>query len=229
MYEQLFVVDRVIEKNLDKFIKQLPLQCQQGSMITMGIIQTLCYINRLQRETQPGEKNSFRMLIIQTSNDSSKQYMNFMNAIFTSEKMNVPIDGCILNNDSSLLQQACDLTSGLYLRVPDSQGLLQYLLWLYLSDKELRKMLTLPTKVAVDYRPACFCHRYLIDTGFVCSVCLSIFCEFNTYCTTCRSAFKTTNSNNNNDTTTTNNSNNNNIPEQLVAKKKKLNHTTTGV
>ncbi|CAF0759528.1 unnamed protein product [Didymodactylos carnosus] len=210
MYEQLFVADRVIERNIEKFLEQLPLQGQQGSMITMAMVQALCYINRLIREQNVGEKNSHRILIIQTSNDSSKQYMNFMNAVFSSEKLNVPIDGCILNNDSSLLQQACDLTTGLYLRVPDSNGLLQYLIWLYLADKELRKMLTLPTKLAVDYRPACFCHQKLIETGFVCSVCLSIFCENSTFCSTCRSAFKS-----------------NVMMEQTTKKKKLITNTTT--
>jgi transcription initiation factor TFIIH subunit 3 len=110
MFEQLFVVDRIIENNVKEFIANLStIQTPSGSMITMAITQALCYINRLIRETQAGEKNSFRILIIQTTNDTSKQYMNFMNAVFTSEKLNVPIDGCILNNDSSLLQQACKL------------------------------------------------------------------------------------------------------------------------
>lgn len=81
-----------------------------------------------------------------------------------------------------------DLTSGLYLKVPESNGLLQYLLWLYLTDVEVRKMLALPTKTAVDYRPACFCHHKLIDNGYVCSICLSIYCENLTNCSTCRMA-----------------------------------------
>ncbi|POS76213.1 transcription factor tfb4 [Diaporthe helianthi] len=34
-----------------------------------------------------------------------------------------------------------------------------------------------PSTVSVDFRAACFCHRKVIDTGFVCSICLSIFCE----------------------------------------------------
>ncbi|CAF0769381.1 unnamed protein product [Adineta ricciae] len=190
LFEQLFVVDRVVENNLKNFIRDGSSTSQSvGSMITMALTQALCYINRIIRDTLAGEKNSFRILIIQTTNDTSKQYMNFMNAVFTSEKLNVPIDGCILNNESSLLQQACDLTSGIYLRVPDPNGLLQYLLWLYLTDKELRKMLALPTKMAVDYRPACFCHHKLIDTGYVCSVCLSIYCDNTSACSTCRSAF----------------------------------------
>lgn len=108
LFEQLFVVDRVVENNLKEFIKNSTTsQTSAGSMITMALTQALCYINRLMHDASPGEKNSFRILIIQTTNDTSKQYMNFMNAVFTSEKINVPIDGCILNNDSSLLQQAC--------------------------------------------------------------------------------------------------------------------------
>ncbi|KAK3906106.1 transcription factor Tfb4-domain-containing protein [Staphylotrichum tortipilum] len=38
-------------------------------------------------------------------------------------------------------------------------------------------LLLTPSADAVDFRAACFCHRKVVDTGFVCSVCLSIFCE----------------------------------------------------
>jgi hypothetical protein len=31
----------------------------------------------------------------------------------------------------------------------------------------------------------CFCHKKTIDLGFVCSVCLSIFCQFSRECSTC--------------------------------------------
>lgn len=30
-----------------------------------------------------------------------------------------------------------------------------------------------PTAVGVDFRAACFCHRRVVDVGFVCSICLS--------------------------------------------------------
>lgn len=30
-----------------------------------------------------------------------------------------------------------------------------------------------PGNVGVDFRAACFCHRKVVDLGFVCSVCLS--------------------------------------------------------
>ena len=45
--------------------------------------------------------------------------------------------------------------------------------WVFLPEPSTRKKLTLPPKVQVDYRAACFCHRNLIDIGYVCSVCLS--------------------------------------------------------
>jgi len=45
--------------------------------------------------------------------------------------------------------------------------------WVFLPDKKIRARMTMPTNVKVDYRAACFCHRNLIDVGYVCSVCLS--------------------------------------------------------
>lgn len=92
-------------------------------------------------------------------------------------------------SDSSVLQ-ACDITGGLYLKVPQMPSLLQYLLWVFLPDQDQRSQLILPPPIHVDYRAACFCHRSLIEIGYVCSVCLSIFCNFSPICTTCETAFK---------------------------------------
>lgn len=49
------------------------------------------------------------------------------------------------------------------------------------------ELLVTPSADAVDFRAACFCHRNVVDTGFVCSVCLSIFCEVpeGSECLTC--------------------------------------------
>jgi hypothetical protein len=100
------------------------------------------------------------------------------------------IDSCTLIQDSSLLQQASSLTSGLYFKIPQLNGILNYLLWLFLPDEKTRKMLVYPTKTEVDFRAACFCHHKLIDAGYVCSVCLSVFCSFTPICTTCNANFK---------------------------------------
>ena len=80
--------------------------------------------------------------------------MNFMSVTFTAQKQvhntsislqltdktvlenssllsflqNVVIDACILENESGLLQQACDITGGVYLKIPQISAMLQYLL-----------------------------------------------------------------------------------------------------
>ena len=40
----------------------------------------------------------------------------------------VVVDACVLDNESGLLQQACDITGGIYLKIPQLAGLLQYLM-----------------------------------------------------------------------------------------------------
>ena len=90
--------------------------------------------------------------------------------------------------------QASDITGGLYIRVPEPEALLQYLLvtvlptsanigymcivyslfqWVFLPDTSTQKMLNLPLPQKVDYRAACFCHHQLVEIGHVCSVCLA--------------------------------------------------------
>ena len=66
-----------------------------------------------------------RILIIKGANDSSSQYLNFMNAVFTAQRQNVVIDSCILGKVSSLLQQAADITGGISFKIPSLAALTQ--------------------------------------------------------------------------------------------------------
>jgi hypothetical protein len=43
----------------------------------------------------------------------------------------------------------------------------------FLPPSSIRKVLAIPTQDRIDFRAACFCHKNIIDIGFVCSVCLS--------------------------------------------------------
>jgi len=109
-----------------------------------------------------------------------------MNAIFSAQKQSIPVDACVLaSEDSSFLQQTAHITGGIYLRPSTERGLLQYMLSSFLADRYSRKFLTLPVQSSVDYRASCFCHKKVIDYGFVCSVCLSIFCKSTGACSTC--------------------------------------------
>ncbi|KAK3751804.1 hypothetical protein QZH41_013268 [Actinostola sp. cb2023] len=95
---------------------------------------------------------------------------------------NVIIDACSLHRNSGFLQQAADITGGVYLKVDETLSLLQHLLWLYLPSHQTRDKLILPSSQDIDYRAACFCHRKLVDIGFVCSVCLSSKNKVNACC-----------------------------------------------
>ncbi|RWS00216.1 general transcription factor IIH subunit 3-like protein [Dinothrombium tinctorium] len=151
-------------------------QSLMAGAIGIGLLK----INRLKSEV-----DSSRVAIVTACNDNStlfnSQYMNFMNVFFTAQKMNVVVDACIAvsNNNYeqdinlSILQQGCDLTNGLYLKISNVSAFLEYLLWTLLPDAETRKKLLLPTQKKISYKAACFCHRNLIDIGYVCSVCLS--------------------------------------------------------
>lgn len=120
-----------------------------------------------------------RILIVSVSgsSDSAHQYIPMMNGIFACQRLHIPIDVCKLSGDAVFLQQACDATKGVYMSLSEPRGLLQYLMMGFLPDQRSRRHLVLPTRVDVDFRAACFCHRRVVDIGFVCSICLSIFCE----------------------------------------------------
>jgi len=189
-YEVFTMVEKTIKQNLAKLLASESSNTINESLLAGALAMGLCYIARIHRTKPPGCKINSRILVVTASGDSASQYMNYMNVFFTAQKQNIVIDVCALDQHLSLLQQGCDITGGLYLKVPQLQGLLQYLLWVFLPEPPIRQKLVLPPPVKVDYRAACFCHRELIDIGYVCSVCLSIFCKFSPICTTCHTVFK---------------------------------------
>jgi transcription initiation factor TFIIH subunit 3 len=139
-----------------------------------------------------------RILIFSVSGDLANQYIPIMNAIFACQRLNIPIDILKLAGDTVFLQQAADATGGVYMALDASTraGLLQYLMFAYLPDQTARQHLVMPGDSAgVDFRAACFCHRRIVDIGFVCSICLSIFCEVlaDGQCLTCGSELRMTN------------------------------------
>ncbi|XP_025745512.1 general transcription factor IIH subunit 3 isoform X4 [Callorhinus ursinus] len=179
-YELFTAANEVIAEEIKDLMTKSDIKGQHTETLLAGsLAKALCYIHRMSKDVKDNQEMKSRIL-------------------------NILIDACVLDSDSGLLQQACDITGGLYLKVPQMPSLLQYLLWVFLPDQDQRSQLILPPPVHVDYRAACFCHRNLIEIGYVCSVCLSIFCNFSPICTTCETAFKIS------------------LPPVLKAKKKKL-------
>ncbi|GBM40454.1 General transcription factor IIH subunit 3 [Araneus ventricosus] len=190
-YELFANIKNAVHTNVKKLVLQNnEEEIYTESLVAGAMTMALCYIHRLRKQQIIEKKIQARILIVSASGDSASQYMNFMNVFFTSQKEGVLVDACVIEKDSGLLQQGCDITGGMYLKIQNVSALLQYLLWIFLPNVETRKKMILPTRVHVDYRAACFCHRNLIEIGYVCSVCLSIFCTFSPICSTCQTAFK---------------------------------------
>ncbi|XP_027368084.1 general transcription and DNA repair factor IIH subunit TFB4 isoform X1 [Abrus precatorius] len=159
-----------------------------SSLLSGSLSMALCYIQRAFRSgpmhPQP------RILCLQGSADGPEQYVAIMNAIFSAQRSTVPIDSCYIGlNNSAFLQQASYITGGIYYKPPQLDGLFQYLSTVFATDLHSRAFLRLPKSVGVDFRASCFCHKQTIDMGYVCSVCLSIFCEHHDKCSTCGSVF----------------------------------------
>lgn len=192
-YEVFYLVETAVKQKLYRVLMrdtENGRASQSESLLSGAMSMALSHINKELSCLGPGQRLNPRLLVMTGTGDSAAQYMNYMNIFFTAQKMAIPIDSCMIMQDSGLLQQGSDITGGTYLKVEQLGGLLQYLLWIFLPGPKLRKILGAPPRVRVDYRAACFCHRQLVDIAFVCSVCLSIFCRFNPVCTTCHSVFK---------------------------------------
>ncbi|XP_022748641.1 RNA polymerase II transcription factor B subunit 4-like isoform X2 [Durio zibethinus] len=102
----------------------------------------------------------------------------------------VPIDSCYMGaQNSAFLQQASYITGGVHHKPQNLDGLFQYLMTIFAADLHSRSFLHLPKPVGVDFRASCFCHKNTIDMGYICSVCLSIFCKHHKKCSTCGSVF----------------------------------------
>ncbi|XP_058787653.1 general transcription and DNA repair factor IIH subunit TFB4-like isoform X1 [Vicia villosa] len=176
--------------NLDEFIakdEQLTTAHEPGnvpsSLLSGSLSKALCYIQRAFRSgpmhPQP------RILCLQGSPDGPEQYVAIMNAIFSAQRSSVPVDSCYIgSSNSAFLQQASYITGGIYYKPPQLDGLFQYLSAVFATDLHSRAFLRLPKSLGVDFRASCFCHKKTIDTGYVCSVCLSIFCEHHDKCST---------------------------------------------
>lgn len=115
--------------NLAALVSSAPPITQSAeSMLAGSIAMAQCYIARLQREKPQGSVLNARILLLTGSLECASQYMTYMNVFFTAQKQNVVLDVCALDESMTLLQQGCDITGGQYLRLPQTEGLLQYLL-----------------------------------------------------------------------------------------------------
>jgi len=198
-YPPFNVVDSTVVQKITDELNTLGESDEEAPCELVGAItRSLCYINRITHTTSSSSNDAEdiqalphpRILILSVSPDLSTSYIPIMNSIFSAQKLKISIDVCqIYGPDTVFLQQAAHLTGGSYIYLERRNALLQYLIMSFLPSPSIRKTLSVPTQDKIDFRAACFCHKQIVDIGFVCSVCLSIFCQPVPVCSTCRTKF----------------------------------------
>lgn len=191
IYRQFKIVDETILDALESLLNEtVPDKTKVKSTMPGALSLALTYINRV-RQVNDGLAMSARMLVMSVSDDSSMSYIPTMNSIFAAQGMKIPMDICKLGNHSTFLQQAADVTGGIYLLVKNPQGLIQYLSTVFFIEPSIRNYVALPVNNDIDFRASCFATGRIVDIGYVCSVCLCVLSEIpkNEICPTCDSKF----------------------------------------
>jgi transcription initiation factor TFIIH subunit 3 len=92
--------------------------------------------------------------------------------------------------ENSLFQsQAAFLTNGCYYQTSNLKEFMQVLFTIFIVPKKSRSDLILPNQLVTDQRPLCFCHKKVLEIGFVCTICLSIYCSKISVCASCGTEF----------------------------------------
>ncbi|KJZ80168.1 hypothetical protein HIM_00018 [Hirsutella minnesotensis 3608] len=203
-YPQFAQIESTVMSSIQRIMSETTQDdlAETTTRLSGALTLALCYINKASQAlstagtsiggnvkanttTPPPMKG--RIVVVSVSDSEPSQYIPTMNAVFAAAHAQVAIDTLALAGDATFLQQACFNTEGTFIAASSPQGLLTYLMFGLVADTEARKSLITPTHDKVDFRAACFCHGKVVDTGFVCSICLSIFCELpeNAECLTC--------------------------------------------
>lgn len=185
-------ISKVIKGRVLQSIEQVSRQYENSgtSLVSAAMSLALCQVNRVVKSSKGVYDYNSRLCVFSVTPDAPAQYVSMMNTIFAAQKMNVIIDVCrVVEGESPFLQQAAYITKGIYLKFSNPEKLLLSLFFDFLPDNSHRLALKQPQRKCIDFRAACFCHKQVVDIGYVCSVCLSIFCKPVTVCPTCHTSF----------------------------------------
>ncbi|SCU93376.1 LAFA_0F16072g1_1 [Lachancea sp. 'fantastica'] len=183
MYRQFRNVDETVLEELYKLMLEEknaedPTRPQK-STLSGAMSAGFTYINRTIKE-QENTSLKARLVVLTCGSSGGKdeifQYIPIMNCIFTATKIKCPIDVVKIggSQESTFLQQATDATNGVYLHVPSTEGLIQYLSTAMFIDPSLRPIIVKPNQGSVDFRTSCYLTGKVVAVGFVCSVCLCV-------------------------------------------------------
>ncbi|CAG7850923.1 SubName: Full=Related to TFIIH basal transcription factor complex p34 subunit {ECO:0000313/EMBL:CCA72023.1} [Serendipita indica DSM 11827] len=169
-FQPFKTMNSVIAQRLNEELESLPEDAEAPIALVGALTKSLCTINRRSHPSDtlnatspnPSKLPTPRLLVISVSPDLSASYIPIMNSIFCAQKLKLSIDVCKIFG-------------------PDNTT--------FLSPPAVRRLMAVPTEDRIDLRAACFCHKQIVDIGFICSICLSIFCKPTPVCSTCRVKF----------------------------------------
>lgn len=170
------MVETIKSKGEEKIYKQ-------SHQIPQILSKTLFLINKRK------EENSSIFLLIPPQFNCSPQYKGMMNCIFSCRDQNIIVDVMSMYGEEGILQQLSFMSGGVHISPKEGTQIGTFLEYVFGVDPSIRRTLSLPEPSSIDLRPDCFCHATSISDGFVCSVCLGIFCKFIPICPICRTKF----------------------------------------
>ena len=183
MYRRFRNVDETLVEELYRLFKE-----EQGNMgkqrqkstLAGAISAGLAYTNRILKECENISMKARLMVLtcgsVHESRDQMYQYIPIMNCIFSATKIKCPIDVVKIGGakESTFFQQTTDATNGVYLHVPTTDGLIQYLTTAMFIDPSLRQIIVKPNQGSVDFRTSCYLTGKVVAVGYICSVCLCV-------------------------------------------------------
>ncbi|OAG28863.1 transcription initiation factor TFIIH subunit 3 [Nematocida displodere] len=106
---------------------------------------------------------------------------NFIKCAFTAKKLNVSVD-CIIAKDS-VLAEISSIMKGTVHSISNSEtSLLEYLISTISLNPNLSKRYESTAKT-------CICHQTTIEKGYLCPICLGLYCKFIPICRHCKTKF----------------------------------------
>ncbi|KAE9415316.1 hypothetical protein Angca_007624, partial [Angiostrongylus cantonensis] len=166
-----------------------------GSPLAAVLSHAICRLKRTERFPTDDRDSAQlsptgRVVIAAMTVDFGTEHGPLMNLFFSAAKHGICVDVVSLVETSPLLQQAADITGGIFLQVGRPCKLLSSMMTYLLGEPSSRSLFPQPSLKEVDYRASCACHHELVSSGWVCSVCLSVLCQFMPICKACGAIFK---------------------------------------
>lgn len=177
-----------IYNDLVHFIKENKSTALKESTLSSALMIGLCYINRIKNLYNNNIASRLFLLDVSEPHFYTTQYTQLMNIAYNAKRNNIIIDVFSLTNKTTVLEQMCNITNGLYIdngvfsninciHNKMEEVLTQLMTFWYLPSNNSRKFFS-NTYINDDTNLAvCSCHNKQIDIAYICSCCLTIYCS----------------------------------------------------